>query len=152
MTDKKQVIAPKPNLIRRFMPSILMSGQAHRQKMAAEWMYERLVHAIIEFEESLDDEHEVAAQLVSFNDAETFNITDVGFWEPDLIVFFGTTSRGNRVQLMQHISQVNLMLVAIKKPEKKEPPRRIGFILEQKMPSKKSRKKSGRKTKSKSKN
>lgn len=152
MSKEKTRKSSRPSLTRRLMPSILIPGQeGMSKKMNAQWMYERLVKAIIDFEENLDEEHEVAAQLVSFNDQETFNIMDVGFWDPDLIIFFGVNPEGNRVQLMQHVSQVNIMLVAIKKPEEKEPPRRIGFVLQQKMPKKKGKKKPDRKTKTKDK-
>lgn len=152
MTEKN-TSPSRPSLTRRLMPSILMPGQEGlNKKMNAQWMYERLVKSIIDFEQNLDEEHEVAAQLVSFNNNETFNIMDVGFWDPDLIIFFGMSPQGNRIQLMQHVSQVNIMLVAMPKVEKKEPPRRIGFILEQKMPKKKGKKKPSRKTKPEAKN
>lgn len=151
MTDEKTPKKLLPSVRRRLLPSILIPGQAsRRQKQAAQSMYERLVRAIIEFESALDEEHEVGAQLVSFDDKQTFNIMDIGFWDPDLIIFFGVTQANNRVQLMQHISQINIMLVAMPKVEKKSPPRRIGFILEQKMPKvKKGKKSPDRKTKSK---
>lgn len=151
MTEKKQQKSSRQSLTRRLMPSILMPGQNRmNKKMGAQWMYERLVKSIIDFEDDLDEEHEVGANLVSFNDTETFSIMDIGFWDPDLIIFFGISPEGNRIQLMQHVSQVNIMLVAMKKPEEK-PARRIGFILEQKMPKQKGKKKPGRKTKPKSK-
>jgi Family of unknown function (DUF6173) len=82
------------------------------------------VKSIAEFEEKLDAEHEIGAHLVNFG-SQTIHITGVGYWGTDLILFNGTRSDGQPVQLMQHISQVNVMLVAV--PNTCSPPRRIGF-------------------------
>ena len=55
-------------------------------------------------------------------------IVDVGFWGPDLIIFFGRNPDGKPVRLVQHYTQINVVLAAIKKPEEREA-RRIGFQL-----------------------
>lgn len=93
----------------------------------AEWMHERLVKSINEFEEGLDQEHEVGARLVSFGAELTFHIEDVGFWGPDIIRFYGIDSNNKQVQLLQHITQLSVLLVAVNKTQ--EEPRRIGFRL-----------------------
>lgn len=95
------------------------------------WMYKRISRSIIEFEKELDDTKEVGARLVSFNANETILIDDLGYWGPDLIKFYGTNKDGNKVELMQHTSQVNVLLVAV--PVEGEKPNRIGFLLEQKL-------------------
>lgn len=93
----------------------------------AKWTYERLVNFITKFEEQLDDEHEIGARLVSFGSTVTFHIEDLGFWGPDIVTFTGTNENGENVQLIQHMSQLSVLLVAMKKLEEK--PRRIGFML-----------------------
>ncbi|TGR83612.1 hypothetical protein EN866_33850 [Mesorhizobium sp. M2D.F.Ca.ET.223.01.1.1] len=96
----------------------------------AKWAYERIVRSIIDFEKQLDPTQEIGARLVNFGAKEVIHIDDVGFWGPDLVKFFGQTVDGNPVELIQHISQVSVMLVAIKT---KEEPRRIGFVLEKQL-------------------
>lgn len=90
-------------------------------------MHERVVRSINSFEELLDQEHEVGARLVSFGSELTFYIEDVGYWGPDIITFYGKNPDGNYVELLQHISQLSVLLVALEKVQ--EEPRRIGFGL-----------------------
>ena len=99
----------------------------------AKWVYKRMVKYICEFEDNLNDDQEIGASLVSTDNGTTFHIDDMGYWEPDLITFEGEDPEGNRVKLIQHISQLNVALVAVPKqttPEQPEAPaRRIGFHL-----------------------
>ena len=94
-------------------------------------MYERIVRSIIEFEKSLDKDQEVGARLVQFGQNEVIFIDDVGYWGPDIIKFYGHNVDGRPVELMQHFSQMSVLLVSVKVD--KEEPRRIGFILEEKL-------------------
>jgi hypothetical protein len=98
----------------------------------AQWMYARIAQAIVAFEKQLDAEHEVGFRLVSFNDSQTMHVLDVGYWAPDLILFFGRAPDGAPMQLMQHVTQVSLLLVAAKKQTEEEP-RRIGFEIMRKV-------------------
>ena len=95
----------------------------------AEWMHERIVRSINEFEEKLDQDHEIGARLVNFGSNTTFHIEDVGYWGPDIIVFHGKGHDGNSVKLLQHISQLSVLLVALEKPQEQAKPNRIGFKL-----------------------
>ncbi len=95
----------------------------------ARWTYERLIEYIRDFEKELDEEHEIGARLVSFGQVVTFHIQDIGYYGPDIITFYGITDKGERVQLIQHISQLNVLLVVM--PKLKDKPRRIGFIREE---------------------
>lgn len=96
----------------------------------AEWMYERLKKYIKEFEAQLDEDHEVGAHLVSFGHELTFHIQDIGYHGPDMITFYGRNDKGEDVQLIQHTSQLSVLLVAMRKQQAQ--PRRIGFVLDQK--------------------
>lgn len=97
----------------------------------AKWMHERIVHSINEFEKDLDPDQEIGARLVSFGSDVTFHIEDVSFWGPDMIIFEGFSSEGKKVRLLQHTSQLNILLVATKKIHEK--PRRIGFDLAERL-------------------
>jgi hypothetical protein len=95
----------------------------------AKWMYSRLVEYIKSFEENLDKDHEVGVRLVSFGQSITFHIEDMGYHGSDIISFKGVDDKGQAVQLIQHTSQLSVLLIAVKKQT--ETPRRIGFILDE---------------------
>lgn len=98
---------------------------------SAKWTYERLVDYINDFEKELDDEHEIGARLVSFGSTITFHIQDIGYWGPDIISFTGVDDNSQRVKLIQHTSQLSVLLIAVTKTEEKA--RRIGFDLKERM-------------------
>ncbi len=93
----------------------------------AKWAYEQIVQSIIVFEAKLDNDHEIGGRLVGFAGNEVIHIEDVGYMGPHLIKFFGRTIEGFPVELIQHVTQISVMLVAMKKETEK--PRRIGFEL-----------------------
>jgi Family of unknown function (DUF6173) len=97
----------------------------------AKWMHERLVKSIIEFEEALDETQEIGARLVNFGEREPIHINDVGYWGPDLVIFYGTNADKRPVELLQHVTQVSVLLVAM--PKEHEQARRIGFELQKKL-------------------
>lgn len=93
----------------------------------AAWMHERIVHQIIAFEKELDPDHEVGGRFVEGPNSEALHIETVANWGPDMIVFLGQFPDGRKFELIQHYSQVSLLLVAV--PKMNEAPRRIGFEL-----------------------
>lgn len=111
------------------LPATLPRPEDHAGN-PARWMFERLATYIRQFESRLDEEHEIGARLVSFGANLTFHIEDMGYFGPDMIVFYGKNDKGEPVQLIQHTSQLNVLLVAVRKQEAR--PRRIGFILDEK--------------------
>lgn len=98
------------------------------KKSAAEWAYQRLILYIKNFEKTLDDEHEIA---MGFTDtgAGILRIEGLGYFDPDIVTFYGTDQTAARVQLVQHVSQLNVLLRAMPKAKPSEKPRRIGFEL-----------------------
>jgi len=99
------------------------------EKSPAEWAYERLILYIQNFEEQLDNAHEVAMGFTG-GDAGVLRIEGIGFFDPDIVTFYGTDTTGAKTQLIQHVSQLNVMLRALpRENESDEPPRRIGFRL-----------------------
>jgi len=78
------------------------------------------------FERELDDEHEVGVRLASFGGVILFHAQQIGFSAPNVITFYGVTEDGEKLQLIQHVSQLNFLLKAVKKREEKAT--RIGFI------------------------
>jgi hypothetical protein len=94
------------------------------------WMRERLITQIKKFEELLNPEEEVGFFLAMPGSPSAFHIERVGAWGPDMIIFHGTNSDNKPVQLVQHYTQVNVLLTAL--PKIHEPARRIGFDLDRK--------------------
>lgn len=93
----------------------------------AHWTYNVLIEQIRDFEAGLDDEHEVGGRLVSFGNTTTFHIEEIGYHGPFMVMFYGRDVDGQQVTLVQHFTQLNVLLIAMKKQQEK--PRRIGFQL-----------------------
>lgn len=97
----------------------------------AQWMYKRLVKQIVEYEKKLSPEEEIGGRFINAPKEGVIHIQDIGFWGPDMMIFHGTDADGRPVQLLQHYSQLSVLLCAV--PKEKEEPRRIGFVLEQRL-------------------
>ena len=97
-------------------------------KSPAQWAYERLILYIRNFEEQLDVEHEVAIGFTG-GDAGVLRIEGMGYFDPDIVTFYGSDDVGTKTQLIQHVSQLNVMLRALPKPKEAANPSRIGFRL-----------------------
>lgn len=93
----------------------------------AKWTYQILVENIKDFENQLDSDHEIGARLVSFNNT-VFYIQSLGYHEPEVLMFYGINDKGENIQLIQHVSQLNVLLVALKKIGNEA--KRIGFKLD----------------------
>lgn len=105
-----------------------MQPQPPKQKSPAEWAYDRLVLYIRNFEKQLDSNHEIAMGFAG-SDAGVLKIEGLGFFEPDMITFYGRDEDGTKTQLIQHIAQLSVMLRAVPKAAPEAPPTRIGFRL-----------------------
>jgi hypothetical protein len=94
------------------------------QKTPAQWAYERLILYVQKFEEGLDSEHEVGMGFAG-SEAGTLHIKGMGYFAPDIVTFYGVDQNGTKTQLVQHVSQLNVMLKAA--PKLHEKAERIGF-------------------------
>ncbi len=97
-------------------------------KSPAEWAHDRLVLYIRNFEQQLDADQEVAVGFAG-SDAGVLTIEGLGYFPPDMVTFYGRDEDGRKTQLIQHVSQLSVMLRAVPKAEPEEPARRIGFRL-----------------------
>jgi hypothetical protein len=95
----------------------------------AEWMFDRLVRLIDDFEKGLSEEEEIGGRMVGAPGEGAFHIDDIGFWGPDLIMFYGKNQHGRPVRLIQHYTQLSVLLTSMPKETEQEKPRRIGFAL-----------------------
>ena len=107
-----------------------MVEQPPAQKSPAQWAYERIILYLKNFEESLDSEHEAAMGFTG-GDAGVLRIEGMGYFDPDIVTFYGSDPTGAKLQLIQHVSQLNVMLRAVPKAVDEAEPNRIGFRLAQ---------------------
>lgn len=96
---ENQVVAPNPN------------SRQLEQESPAEWAYERIVMYIEKFEETLNGDEEVGMGFTG-GDVGTLRIQGMGYFAPDLITFYGEDPNGAKTQLVQNVSQLNVMLVS----------------------------------------
>ena len=90
----------------------------------AGWTYDKVVKYILDFQKDLDDDHEVGAFLANYPGGN-IHISGMGYSGPHIVSFEGFSNDGNPVQLLQHFSQLNVVLVKV--PKLGEKPIRIGF-------------------------
>lgn len=102
---------------------------ALRNYSLADWKYEKIKEQIIEFQKDLSDSVDVCIQIASFGESIFMIVDEIGFQNPDMLYFFGSVN-GNNAQLIQHVSQLNFLLMTQPKPEPESKPRRIGFKIE----------------------
>lgn len=98
------------------------------RKSPARWAYERLVLYIQNFEKQLDTEHEAAMGFAGTHSG-VLRIEGIGYFDPDIVTFYGSDPAGVKTQLVQHVHQLNVILRAVPKSVEDDAPRRIGFRL-----------------------
>jgi methylmalonyl-CoA mutase cobalamin-binding subunit len=103
-----------------------IAEEAHQRNNPVIRVCAAIKEYVQDFEKDLDAEHEVGVRLVSFGGAVAFHAEQIGFRAPNVITFYGTTAEGEKVQLIQHVSQLSFLLKSVKKLD--ETPRRIGFL------------------------
>ncbi len=97
-----------------------------RNPHLADVIYENLMEEIIDFQNDLDENHEVAVLLTSFGASVVMSVTELGYQNPDLLYFYGYVN-GNEARLIQHVNQLNFLLLSMEREDKTQPARRIGF-------------------------
>jgi hypothetical protein len=117
----KDIYFPQGPSLEALMPRI------PKDQNLADEFHRRLINWINDFHQSLDNEHEAGARLVNFGQSVTFHIEDISYWNPSLISFQGKNESGERVELIQHVSQISILLVAMRRANIEEPKRPIGF-------------------------
>lgn len=104
--------------------------EANMNNNPAEFMHERVLNQMREFEADLGPDEEIGARLPASGSQEAFRLTQFGYSNPDLLVLQGEQENGRPVELLQHYSHFSLLLVALPKIPEHDQPRRIGFLSE----------------------
>ena len=88
--------------------------------------FEIIRQYIVDFQNSLDNEHDSGIFLTNFGTSMLMEVTEIGYEQSVLIVFKGFVN-GRMSTLIQHIGQLNFLLTSVPK-EPDVPKRKIGFI------------------------
>lgn len=108
----------------------VINAAAIQEDSTAENVAYQLYQAIIQYQESLPNTEDVAIMWVQFNESVTILVESIGYIGYTMISFHGKDTKGNPIELIQHISQLNFLLTTASKPEPETPKRRIGFCQE----------------------
>ena len=104
MRMQRQIDALTPKIPAYMIPEVQRMPEVPKvDGHMASGFYERLTKWIGDFEAELDDETEVGVRLVNFGQSVTFHLSNISYWNPQLIRFDGIDSSGQPVQLIQHV-------------------------------------------------
>ena len=102
---------------------LVVAEQANR----ASEFYKRLAEIIDDFDAELDQEHEVGVRLVNFGQSIVFHLQDMGYYNPSLLFFIGVMDDGSPVQLIQHVTQISVLLMKLPRKDPTKPKQPFGF-------------------------
>ncbi|WP_238113873.1 DUF6173 family protein [Yoonia sp. I 8.24] len=126
---KTQEVHTDPNVpspSAKDLPKALNESTA--KKSPAQWAYERIIMYIQNFEKQLDNDHEIGVSLAG-GLTGVIKIEGLGYYDPDIVTYYGVNDEGAKTQLIQHVSQLNVTLIASPKNIDQPEPTRIGFQL-----------------------
>lgn len=95
---------------------------------AAPVVAQLLYQEIIEYQNSLSNEEDIAIQVVKFNESITLLVESIGYTGCNLVWFEGKDNNGNCLRLVQHVQQLNFLMMTVVIEEPESPKRRIGFV------------------------
>lgn len=138
---KKQEINTQDLPIQLTLTAInaIQKSTADKQKMVnaaviqegstAQIVAESLHQEILNYQSKLSDIEDVAMSIVKFNESITIFVDSIGYIGYNLVRFGGKDSSGKPLELIQHVSQLNFLLMVVPKPNPEVPKRKIGFVL-----------------------
>ncbi|MDD2318757.1 MAG: DUF6173 family protein [Geobacteraceae bacterium] len=97
----------------RMQAEICEAAQA--SKSSAVGVFKAIREYVEQFEAELGGCQEVAMRLASFGEEIDFRPEKIGYSVPDFITFVGVTDGGEKVHLVQHVSQLSFLLRAADK-------------------------------------
>lgn len=93
----------------------------------AEIVAHNLYNEILNYQVNLPEVDDVAISVVQFNQSFTLYVDAIGYIGYNLITFSGKDTNGKPVKLIQHVQQLNFLLVVVPKAVPDIPKRTIGF-------------------------
>lgn len=108
------------------IPDVLLKPLPSAQSYS-NTQFEIIKAYILDFQDSLDNKHDVGVMLTNFGSSILMEVTEIGYEESVLMIFKGFVN-GRMSTLIQHVSQLNFLLTSVPK-EPEQPKRQIGFIV-----------------------
>lgn len=96
-------------------------------RFAAQEVFQFLRARMVAFQNGLPDDHEMGVKLANYGMAAEIHIRGMGFQNPSIIEFYGLLEDGQQVTLVQHVAQLNFMLIAVPPVTNGDAPYRVGF-------------------------
>lgn len=81
----------------------------------AEYAVDAIYKEIADFEASLDEDHEMAMRIVGGPAGVCLHVREIYRHGNDKLVFDGVDSDGSPLRLVQHLSQLNFLMISAKK-------------------------------------
>jgi hypothetical protein len=81
----------------------------------AKYAVDAVYKEILDFEASLDDNHEMGMSIVGGPAGVCLHVREIYRYGTDKLVFDGMNSDGSPLRLMQHLSQLNFLMISTKK-------------------------------------
>ena len=101
------------------------AGQAviptSREENRASEFARHIFNKIQAYAATLDEAHEVGLQLFSAGHIITLHFAGMGYADPALIAFTGATDAGEPLEVIQHVSQINMLLTPVPRLHPEEP-------------------------------
>lgn len=110
----------------RIMAPIRAMEEAHEAPTARR-AARRIFEEIQAFEADLDEQSEVGIHLVQFGPNTAIHVVEIYYHQPNLLVMHGISGDGQKVRLVQHLSQLNLLMTRVPRLDQSSPRRAIGF-------------------------
>jgi hypothetical protein len=114
-------------------PTVPPAPRVDEPDPPAKWAFERIARQIRDFEEQLSGDEEIGLPLVAAPKTGIMHIEDIGYWGPDMLIYHGRNDHRKPMRLLQHYTQMSILLTAVPKIQAK--PNRIGFHLIEKIQS-----------------
>ena len=90
----------------------LVNAAIIQEQSTAEIIAEHLYQEITDYQASLPNTEEVAMSIVQFNQSTTILVESIGYIGYNLVRFVGKDNSGKPLELIQHISQLNFLLMS----------------------------------------
>lgn len=106
----------------------MVNAAVIQEGSTAQIVAENLYQEIINYQSNLLDTEDVALSIAKFNESITLLVDSIGYIGYNLVRFGGKDSSGKPLELIQHVSQLNFLLMVVQKPDSEISKRKIGFV------------------------
>ncbi len=118
--------SPKPETVDLVSGDLDQARAILEGRYAAQEMFQFIQARMANFQKNLPEDYEMGVKLANYGVAAEIHIRGMGFQNPSIIEFYGMLEGGKQAILVQHVAQLNFMLLAVP-PLDDARPYRVGF-------------------------